>query len=348
MFLTPFLTVLAAILGGVVLYNIYFYCAYRKRDMKGDKVLITGGAQGIGKLMAIEFAKLGCSLVLWDINEAGLKEAKVELEALGVTCDTYVVDVTNRATIYEAAKQVGPIDVLINNAGIVTGKSFLDCSDDEILRTMNVNTHAIFWTLKGFLPGMMSRRKGHVVTIASAAGLNGVKMMVDYCASKFAAVGIAESLFMELRHSHPYVKTTLVCPYYIGTGMFDGVESNPLLPVLDPHWVTNRIVTAIQRGEEKVVTPFCVWGNQAFRILPYTWCATILDWVGATDSMSSFRGHGAPSKFPLQRKTTPPVMAQPASSPDFRQLTGKSSTVPKLRPVRTDSGDSSRNSLKVE
>lgn len=334
--LHAFLPLIALALGVAALYNAYFYCAYRKRDMKGDVVLITGGAQGIGRLMAKEFGKLGCHLVLWDIKKSGLESTKAEVEATGATCDIYVVDVTDRPTIYETAKKVGPVDVLINNAGIVTGKKFLDCTDDEIMRTMNVNSHAIFWTLKGFLPGMLSRRKGHVVTIASAAGLNGVKMMVDYCASKFAAVGIAESLFMELRQSHPYVKTTLICPYYIGTGMFDGVPGTTMLPILDQHWMTNRIVDAVQRGEEKVVAPFCVWGNQALKILPYTWWATICDLTGVSDSMSTFRGHGNSSKWPLERKSTPPLEQLVVSE----KATSSPQNLPKLKPLRFDSAGS--------
>ncbi len=90
-----------------------------------------------------------------------------------------------------------------------------------------MNALAHFWTLKAFLPGMIEKRRGHLVSIASLAGIAGNARLVDYCASKFAAVGIAESLVLELdRFGHSdYIKNTLVCPYYIKTPLFKGARS---------------------------------------------------------------------------------------------------------------------------
>ena len=118
---------------------------------------------------------------------------------------------------------------------MVSGKRFLDCSDDEIRRTMAVNTMAHFWTVKAFLPEMIARDSGHVVTVASAAGTIGVSRLADYCASKFAAVGFDESLRVELGQIAPGVVTTVICPFFITTGMFDGVRTRVpwLLPILD-------------------------------------------------------------------------------------------------------------------
>ena len=103
------------------------------------RVLITGAASGIGRGMAERFAREGASLILWDVNPAGLSETQAAIEAAGGRAATYVVDLTDRTAIYAAAEQTlsdnGAVDILINNAGIVSGKPLLDISDDAIERT---------------------------------------------------------------------------------------------------------------------------------------------------------------------------------------------------------------------
>ena len=120
-----------------------------------------------------------------------------------VSFAAYKVDISNKAAVYAAAQRVaediGNVSILINNAGIVTAKPLLDAPDERIIATMNVNSVAHFWTIKAFLPFMIEQNHGHIVTIASSAGTLGVAGLCDYCASKFAAVGIDESLRFELR-----------------------------------------------------------------------------------------------------------------------------------------------------
>ena len=135
-----------------------------------------------------------------------------------------------REAIYKAAKQtkseVGVVSILVNNAGIVNGTALLDTSDERIIRTFDVNIMAHFWTIKAFLPDMISQKRGHLVNVASLAGHSGTNKLVDYCASKFAAVGLDESLRVELfvQGHGDTVRTTVICPYYINTGMFAGVQ----------------------------------------------------------------------------------------------------------------------------
>jgi all-trans-retinol dehydrogenase (NAD+) len=136
----------------------------------------------------------------------------------------------------------------VNNAGIVSGKSLLEVDDARAELTVQVNTIAHFWTAKAFLPGMLKRNHGHVVSIASAAGIVGVAGLADYCASKFGAVGFNESLRLELRKLGTNVKTTVVCPYYIDTGMFTGVQTkfSWLLPILQPSYVVSLIISSVK------------------------------------------------------------------------------------------------------
>eukprot|EP00672_Neobodo_designis_P028698 CAMPEP_0174828872 /NCGR_PEP_ID=MMETSP1114-20130205/1582_1 /TAXON_ID=312471 /ORGANISM="Neobodo designis, Strain CCAP 1951/1" /LENGTH=292 /DNA_ID=CAMNT_0016062599 /DNA_START=27 /DNA_END=905 /DNA_ORIENTATION=+ len=287
MFLLAFI-----VFWGYVFYSAYFYLAYRPRKIAGEVVLITGGGSGIGRLMAHRFAARGASIVLWDLNKEGLEKVQGEITAKGAKCSTYVVDVTDREKVYSTARAVGKVDILINNAGIVTGKSILDCPDALMEKTVQVNTISHFWTIKAFLPGMLERNSGNIVTIASAAGLNGVAGLVDYCASKFGAVGTGEALYMELKKRNSAVRTTTVCPYYINTGMFEGAKTKFefLLPILDEKYVADRIVLATVRGEELLCMPYIVHVARMLKVLPASWQLRIAQFLGVTDSMDDFKG----------------------------------------------------------
>lgn len=265
-------------------------------EVAGRNVLITGAASGIGRLMALKAAAKGANLVLWDIDETGLAKLVAEIRANSGKAFSYRCDVSRHQDVYRVAEQVrtdvGMVDVLINNAGVISGKPLLECSDEQIRRTMDVNTMAHFWTVRAFLPDMIRASRGHIVTIASAGGIIGVSRMVDYCASKFAAFGFDEALRMEIRKNRWRVKTTVVCPFYINTGMFAGVRSRfPwLLPILDEDLVAERIIHAIQFNKKRLLLPLTVYSVWLLRLLPvmlFDWIATFL---GLNTSMDDFRG----------------------------------------------------------
>ena len=177
-------------------------------DIRGRHILITGAASGIGRLMALKLAALGGRVTAWDINAEKLQTVVGDLRAAGgEPAQGFLCDVSKREVVYEVASQTmaaaGPVDILINNAGIVSGKRFLDLPDEKIEATFAINTLSLFWVSKAFLPGMVERNRGHVVTIASASGLIGVAKLTDYSASKWAAMGFDESLRVELRQSAP-------------------------------------------------------------------------------------------------------------------------------------------------
>lgn len=221
---------------------------YFKKDIKGQVVLITGGGSGIGRVMCLKFAARGAKIVTWDVNAAGNDETVRQVVDAGGLCRAYTVDLCDRRAIYAASakvkQEVGKVDILINNAGVVTGKKLLNSPDDEIIRTFEVNTLSHFWTVKAFLGDMMLSNKGHIVTVSSIGGWIGCNNLVDYCSSKFAAVGFDESLRLELKtEGATGVKTTVVCPIYIDTGMFEGIRAN-FVRLLTPEWVANEIVDA--------------------------------------------------------------------------------------------------------
>jgi all-trans-retinol dehydrogenase (NAD+) len=184
------------------------------------------------------------------------------------------------------------VDVLVNNAGVVGGRPLLELSDAQIETTFAVNTLALFWTTRAFLPAMIERGSGHLVTIASASALIGVAKLSDYAASKWAAMGFDESLRAELRTLAPGVRTTVVCPYYVDTGMFRGVRSRfpRLLPILREEDVAAAIVRAVQRDRRRLVLPPLVGLLPLLRVLPVGAFDRIATFLGVNASMDAFRG----------------------------------------------------------
>lgn len=263
--------------------------------LRGARVLITGGGSGIGRLMALEAARRGAAeVILWDLSEERASAVAGEIGRSGGSASTAVVDVSDRTAVAEAAERTGAIDVLINNAGIVTGADLLDAADEQIRRTFDVNTLALYWTTRAFLPAMRDRDRGVVVTIGSAAGLLGIARQTDYSASKFAAFGFTESLRNELRARGSRVSTLIVAPYYIDTGMFAGVTTRfpLLLPIQQPRAVAIQILKAIERGKARLVTPPLATTTFATRMLPVPVAERILDTFGINRGMDHFRGHG--------------------------------------------------------
>jgi all-trans-retinol dehydrogenase (NAD+) len=265
-------------------------------SFRGATVLVTGAASGLGAGIAFAAAERGARIVGWDRDEARLHDVISEICRIAPGSEGYALDVTDRAAVAAAARQVhseiGPVDVLFNNAGVISGKLLSELTDEAIERTLAVNALALFWSTRAFLPGMIERGRGHVVTLASAAGLVGVVRQTDYSASKHAAVGFAESLRYELRRYAPQVHTTLVCPFYINTGMFDGAKSRLpwLLPILDESKVVAKIIKAVERDRRQLLMPPAVALLPVMRALPVPVFDRFMDLLGVNASMDEFVG----------------------------------------------------------
>ena len=265
-------------------------------EFRGAHVLITGAASGLGRLMALDAVRRKARVTLLDRDAKGLGTVCEEIHALQGDSEGFVVDLSSReaiqATCAEVQQSRGPVDILINNAGIVSGKPLLECTDEAIERTFQVNALALFWTVRAFLPAMMAAGKGHIVTVASAAGLAGTSRLVDYSASKFAAVGFDESLRMELRRLGSPVRTTVVCPFFIDTGMFEGVKTRFawLLPILKPDYVVSRIMNAIAGNRSRLIMPRFVMTVPVVRVFPPVIFDAVLGFFGVNRSMDEFVG----------------------------------------------------------
>lgn len=223
-------------------------------------VLITGGASGIGKIMGRMALEKGAKcFIIWDINLVGIEATRKELSKYG-NVKGYVVDVSNNEIVNIAYRKTvedcGDIDILINCAGIITSnKTFDQQTPDEIVKTMNINTIAPMFVARAMLPDMLERNRGHVCTIASAGGMISNPKMSVYAASKWGVIGWSDSVRIELQEMKSDVHFTTVAPYYINTGMFDGVKSR-IIPILKPEYVAKRVIRAIER-------------NKAFRGIPF-------------------------------------------------------------------------------
>lgn len=270
-----------------------------EKSVEGETILITGAGSGLGRLLSEKLAlRHGAKIVCVDVNVEANNETVNNINgqkgsAVGFACD--LSNDKDVQTLEESVKaEVGDVDILINNAGIVTGKEFLLSPNKMNRLTMAVNTESHFWTTKAFLPAMLKRNHGHVVTVASAAGLFGSHKLADYCASKFGAVGFGESLAAELHTlGKDGVKTTLVCPYFISTGMFDGVETrfSWLLPILTPDYVTDKIIEAMLQNQEVLYMPRFVYLMSICKaMLPVKAQFPVMEFLGADKMMASFVG----------------------------------------------------------
>ena len=233
----------------------------------GACVVITGAGSGIGRLMALRIVEEGGRVAIWDINgeaartTADMANAQVGADPSDPKAIAFTVDVTDNAAVQRAAADtidaLGRVNVLINNAGVVSGAPFEDLTEQQIRRTFAVNVLSLFWTTKAFIPALKKQQRAAIVTVASAAGIVAVARQTDYAASKFAAVGFTNSLRSELKKAGSHIRTLTVCPYYIDTGMFEGVTTKfpLLLPILKEQAVADRIVEAVAKGRERLIMP---------------------------------------------------------------------------------------------
>lgn len=264
------------------------------------RVLITGAASGIGRIMgAMALEKGAAALVIWDINQANIDATVAEFKAKGSVFG-YRVDISDQQQVIAAAQkvkeEVGQIDILINCAGIITGnKTFDNCTTEEIRRTMDINTVAPMVVALQFLPDMIARNSGHICNISSAGGLISNPRMSVYAASKWAVIGWSDSVRIELEQMKSDVKVTTIAPYYIKTGMFDGVKS-PIVPLMKPEWAARQIIRAIERNKRvKVVTKLIPFPYHFVRFMQGIMPTKVFDWFfgqvfGIYHSMDNFTG----------------------------------------------------------
>jgi len=265
-------------------------------SFRGQNVLITGGASGIGRLMALRFARAGAHVVIADHDAQGGERTAAELSALGVRAEAFAIDVRDGAAVVALVSKVheafGVLDVLINNAGIVHGGPFEQVPVERHLAIYRVNVEGVVRVTHAFLPDLLRSRRGRLVNIASASGFLGLPNGATYASSKWAVIGLSESLRLELaERGVRNVAVTTVCPSYINTGMFDGVKPPLLMPFLTPDFIVDKIMTGIDEGAPFVKEPFGVKTLDAMKgLLPQRLFDAGAKLLGVSSSMNAWKG----------------------------------------------------------
>ena len=229
--------------------------AKERRSLNGKVVAITGGARGIGKATATALVRKGCRVAIGDLD---LPLAEQTAAELGGGTVALPVDVTDRASfaafLDEAERQLGPIDVIVNNAGIMPVTPFVEESEDSVRRQIDINLHGVITGTQLAIERMRPRGSGHIVNIASQAGKGGVPGIATYSATKHAVVGLSEAVRGELRGSG--VEVACVMPTLVNTELTAGVGQRLIKPV-EAVDVANEIVDALE------VSRFDVWVPRA-------------------------------------------------------------------------------------
>lgn len=200
---------------------------YRQMGLlSGKTAIVTGAARGIGKAIALKFAQEGCNVAFTDlvIDENG-EATRQEIEALGVKCKAYASNAANFAETEEVVKQIhadfGSIDILVNNAGITKDGLMVRMSEEQYDAVIAVNQKSVFNMMKLVGAVMMRQRHGHIVSLASVAGLYGNPGQINYSASKAAIIGMTKTVAKELGARN--VTVNAVAPGFIKTPMTDAL-----------------------------------------------------------------------------------------------------------------------------
>ncbi|WP_345265149.1 SDR family NAD(P)-dependent oxidoreductase [Nibrella viscosa] len=205
---------------GAVIAARTFIRQQRKTDFSGKTVVITGGSRGLGLVMARQFAQEGANLAICARDQEELDLAQTELEQYGGRVFAFVCDLTNKsevkAFILRVQQELGLIDVLVNNAGVITVTPLEHATEEDFRQSMETHFWACYHTISEVLPQMRERKAGRIVNIASFGGKVPVPHLAPYVTSKFALVGYSEGLRAEVMKDSIYVTT--VCPGLMRTG----------------------------------------------------------------------------------------------------------------------------------
>jgi 3-oxoacyl-[acyl-carrier protein] reductase len=189
--------------------------------LTGKIALVTGAGKGIGKAIAVALAQEGAHVGLVARTEKDISAVAKEITALGVKTSVATADVSNRAEVEAAVAKVqqdlGPIDILINNAGTATFGKFLELEPEAWEHQIRVNVFGVYYTTRAVLPQMIERKAGDIVNISSTAGKSGSPVTSAYSASKFAVFGLSESLMQEVRKHN--IRVTALAPSTVVTDM---------------------------------------------------------------------------------------------------------------------------------
>jgi NADP-dependent 3-hydroxy acid dehydrogenase YdfG len=238
------------------------------RSLYGKVVAITGAARGIGKATAQALVRQGARVGIGDLD---VELARKTAEELGGGAVAFELNVADRASfaqfLEDVERDLGPVDVLINNAGIMPLGQFVEEDDATTLRQIDINVVGVMTGCKLVIPKMKERGSGHIVNIASMAGRAGYANAVTYCTTKFAVVGLSEALRSELRDTG--IDLSVVCPGVVNTELGSGLNETRAVKVVEPEDVADAIVEGLRFNTFDVfVPPLAGYIFRAVHVLP--------------------------------------------------------------------------------
>ena len=242
--------------------------AKQPRNLSGQVAAVTGAARGIGKATAQAFVRKGMKVAIGDLD---LELAQRTAQELGGGTIALRLDVTDResvrAVIDQAEEQLGPVDVLVNNAGIMQLGPFLQEDDLTAQRQVDINVHGVMFGMKEVLPRFLSRSSGHLVNVASSAGKAGFPGGATYCGTKHFVVGVSEAVRAELRETP--IEVSCVMPGIVNTELATGLQQARGVKNINPEDVANEIVDALRNPRFDVYVPRSLGPiNKVIGVLP--------------------------------------------------------------------------------
>lgn len=234
-------------------------------NLKGLKAIITGGSRGLGKATAVALANEGVDVAITGRNENTLKKTVTELKALGVNATYAKFDVGNYEDVKTGIKSIisnfGTVDILVNNAGIASFGLFNDMPVHEWSQIIQTNVMGVYYVTKEVLPFLLEKNKGDIINVASTAGLNGNANVSAYSASKFAVIGLSESLMKEVRKNNIRVSTltpsTIATDMALELGITDGNQER----VLQPEDFAELIVAGLKLPRRAMLQGASLWST---------------------------------------------------------------------------------------
>ncbi|XP_001688515.2 uncharacterized oxidoreductase YoxD isoform X1 [Anopheles gambiae] len=242
----------------------------KKKSIHGHTALVTGGANGLGRALCLRLAREGCQVAVVDIDLAGSQRTVEDVRALGVKAEAFLADIANYEAVerlrLEVESKLGPVDVLVNNAGLLAVLSLSEGKPADLERIVNVNLLSHFWTIRTFIDGMKQRQRGYILAVSSILGCLPMPRTVSYVATKFAIRGMMQALQRELTmdgFGEKIVATTLF-PTFIATrkelmDLLSELSLDEKLAILTPENVADSAIEGMLRGQVDVyAAPFFI------------------------------------------------------------------------------------------
>ena len=234
-------------------------------DLKNKNALITGAGKGIGKAIAIALAKEGVNVILLARTQSDLDEVAQNIKTYGVQVQTFIADVSDinsvNTAVEKALSQFKTIDILINNAGIAAFGKFLELEPKAWENIIQVNLMGTFYVIRAVLPNMIERQTGDIINISSTAGLNGNALTSAYSASKFAVLGLTDSLMQEVRKHN--IRVTALTPSTVATNMAKELKLTDGNPdkVMQAEDIAELIIAQLKLNRRVFIKNASIWST---------------------------------------------------------------------------------------